>query len=107
MHRKELEHIPQQRLSSLDFYRGLTMFILIGGSTHLYELLQNSNYSFISSLGFQLEHHPWHGLTFWDLVEPFFMFIVGVAIPFATMNRLEKNESWKNIFLHVLKRAII
>jgi len=31
----------------------------------------------------QFHHHPWHGLRFWDLIQPFFMFIVGVAMPFS------------------------
>ncbi len=100
---------PQERsarLLSLDFFRGLTMFILIGKSTNLYDLLQESGVPLLSGLGFQFEHHAWNGLTFWDLVEPFFMFIVGVAIPFSAMKRLEKGDPWKKVFLHATQRAI-
>lgn len=96
----------QARLLSLDFFRGLTMFILIGKSTNLYDLLQESGIPLLSGLGFQFEHHPWNGLTFWDLVEPFFMFIVGVAIPFSAMKRLEKGDPWKKVFLHATQRAV-
>lgn len=94
-----------QRLLSLDFFRGLTMFLLIGKSTKLYHLLQASDIGALSFIGFQFEHHPWNGLTFWDFVEPFFMFIVGVAIPFSAMKRLEKGDPWKKIFLHALQRS--
>lgn len=98
--------ISTTRLLSLDFFRGLTMFLLIGKSTNLYDLLQESGIPFLSALGFQFEHHVWNGLTFWDLVEPFFMFIVGVAIPFSAMKRLEKGDPWKTVFLHAVQRAI-
>jgi len=97
---------PLTRLLSLDFFRGLTMFILIGKSTNLYDLMQESSIPFLSAIGFQFEHHPWNGLTFWDLVEPFFMFIVGVAIPFSVMKRLDMGDSWKKVFLHALQRSV-
>jgi predicted acyltransferase len=99
-------HASAQRLLSLDFFRGLTMFLLIGKSTNLYHLLQVSGIGVLSSLGLQFEHHPWNGLTFWDFVEPFFMFIVGVAIPFSALKRLEKGDPWKKIFAHALQRSI-
>jgi predicted acyltransferase len=96
---------PPKRLFSLDFFRGFTMLILIGSSTGLYELMVNSDNSFISAIGWQFEHRYWAGITLWDFVEPFFMFIVGVAIPFSVMNRLEKGNSKRDIFWHALKRA--
>jgi predicted acyltransferase len=95
-----------QRLLSLDFFRGLTMLLLIGKSSGLYHLLQTSDVGFLSFIGFQFEHHPWNGLTFWDFVEPFFMFIVGVAIPFSALKRLEKGDPWKKILMHALQRSL-
>lgn len=83
------------------------MFLLIGSVTGLYELMQDSGVGFISAVGWQFEHRYWHGLTFYDFIEPFFMFIVGVAIPFSVMKRLEKGDSWNNIFRHVLQRSVI
>ena len=95
-----------ERLLSLDFFRGLTMLLLIGKSSGLYHLLQVSDVSVLSFIGFQFEHHPWNGLTFWDFVEPFFMFIVGVAIPFSALKRLEKGDPWKKVLMHALQRSI-
>lgn len=69
--------------------------------------MRNSDVGFVSWIGFQFRHAPWHGLTLWDLVEASFMFIVGVAIPFSTMKRLERGESWKKIFYHVLQRSAL
>src|SRR5258705_3246082 len=71
---------PQSRLMSLDFFRGFTMFLLIAEGTHIYDLLvaPELNGTLIGAIGTQFHHHPWNGLRFWDLIQPFFMFIVGV-----------------------------
>lgn len=95
------------RLLSIDFFRGLTMFILIGSSTGLYKIMRSSPHPVIAAIGDQFEHAPWSGMHFWDLVEPFFMFIVGVAIPFSVMKRLERGDSWKSIARHAVQRSVI
>lgn len=95
------------RITSVDFFRGLTMFLLIGESTGLYHYFNEINLGFFQFLGTQLSHHEWHGLRFWDLIQPFFMFIVGVAIPFAVANRLKKGATNKSLYLHALKRSAL
>jgi predicted acyltransferase len=95
------------RVNSIDFFRGLTMFLLAGESTGLYYLFRQYDSGFMQFLGTQLSHHQWHGLHFWDLIQPFFMFIVGVSIPFAVANRIKKGESNKSITLHALKRSFL
>jgi len=92
------------RLLSLDFFRGLTMFLLIGP---IYELMQESGNGIVSWLGWQFEHPDWIGIHFWDFVEPFFMFIVGVAIPFSVMKRVARGETWKKLYFHAVKRALL
>ena len=95
------------RLTSLDFFRGVTMFLLVGESTRLYELLREPALkgTLLGAIGWQLEHHPWNGLHFWDLVQPFFMFIVGVAMPFAIGKRWQRGDSWRQTFHHALIRS--
>jgi predicted acyltransferase len=95
------------RVRSVDFFRGLTMFLLAGEASGLYEHLRKFDGGIIRFLGMQLEHHEWHGMYFWDLIQPFFMFIVGVAIPFAVANRLKKGESQQTITLHAIKRSFL
>jgi predicted acyltransferase len=95
------------RVTSVDFFRGFTMFLLAGESTHLYAHLLNLDSSTVQFLANQFHHHEWHGLHFWDLIQPFFMFIVGVAIPFAVANRIKKGESSKTITLHAFKRSAL
>lgn len=95
------------RITSVDFFRGFTMFLLAGEATHLFSLLLRSDNAAFHFIGTQLDHHEWHGLHFWDLIQPFFMFIVGVAIPFAVANRLRKGQSQRTINLHAYKRAFL
>jgi predicted acyltransferase len=97
----------QERITSVDFFRGFTMFLLAGESTHLFEHLAGSKNGLVHFVSNQLQHHVWNGLLFWDLIQPFFMFIVGVSIPFAVANRLKKGDSLKKIQFHAYKRAFL
>lgn len=101
--------LQPNRLMSLDFFRGLTMFLLIGESTRLYEILRGAafNGTFLGFIGWQLEHHDWNGLHFWDLVQPFFMFIVGVAIPFSVAKRRAAGAGWPQLYRHALRRSLL
>jgi predicted acyltransferase len=96
-----------ERVTSIDFFRGFTMFLLAGEATLLYERFFEFNNGVMQFLGTQLSHHEWHGLHFWDLIQPFFMFIVGVSIPFAVANREKKGDSNKTITRHALKRSFL
>ena len=61
------------RLISLDVFRGIT----IAG------MVLVNNPGTWSNIYWPLEHAEWHDWTPTDLIFPFFLFIVGVAIPLA------------------------
>lgn len=93
----QLEPSKSKRLISLDAFRGITIAGMI--------LVNNpGSWKFVYS---PLRHAEWHGCTPTDLVFPFFLFIVGVAIPFSFGKRLERGESQKKLFLRVLRRSLI
>ena len=96
-----------ERVTSVDFFRGFTMFLLAGEATHLYGQFLKMDSGVMQFIGNQLDHHEWHGLHFWDLIQPFFMFIVGVSIPFAVANRTKKGDTQKTITRHALKRSFL
>ena len=98
-----------QRLLSLDFFRGLTMFLLIAEFTHLFSHLHTPEMegSWLYALVHQFHHHPWAGLRFWDLVQPYFMFIVGVAMPFSFAKRRSRGDAESDIRRHVFIRAAL
>lgn len=97
------------RLLSLDFFRGATMFLLVAESTELYyqvyEHLEEG--TFLHAIATQFHHHPWNGLRFWDLIQPFFMFIVGVAMVFSLSKRVHSKEDWNKATKHILKRCFL
>jgi predicted acyltransferase len=95
------------RITSVDFFRGFTMFLLAGEAAQIYDQFHKFDNGFMQFLGTQLSHHEWHGLHFWDLIQPFFMFIVGVAIPFAVANRIKKGDTLKTITMHAFKRSFL
>jgi predicted acyltransferase len=107
---KQLEiNQNQNRILSVDFFRGLIMFILVTGITGLFgELARNGKGGeFIALLNRHSEHGLWYEMYFWDLIQPFFMFIVGVAMPFSFQKRMDRGEPWKTSFHHVLKRSFL
>lgn len=97
-----------ERMHSIDFFRGITMFLLIGEFSGLFELLITPpfNATSVANLANQLHHHPWNGLRFWDLIQPFFMTIVGVSLALSVQNRKRKGASQHEINRHVAIRSI-
>ena len=97
------------RLASLDFFRGLTMFLLVAESALVYEslLVPELDGTWIQAVATLFTHHPWNGLRPWDLVQPFFMFIVGVAMPFSFARRWEQGESYRATLRHAVVRSLV
>jgi predicted acyltransferase len=54
-----------------------------------------------------LRHAGWHGWTLADLVFPFFLFIVGVAMTFSFIKRLACGNNKKKLYLKVFRRTLI
>ena len=89
--------LKSERLLSLDVFRGITIagMILVnnpGSWSHIYP---------------QLRHAQWHGVTFTDLIFPFFLFIVGVAMTFSLSKQIEAGADRKKLMLKILRRAAI
>nr|WP_199075265.1 DUF5009 domain-containing protein [Pedobacter sp. ASV19] len=95
------------RLVSLDVMRGMIMILLCGESCMLYEAIKHVDSAHSSGgLITQFFHHPWHGLRFWDLVQPAFMFMAGAAMYISYHRKLAKGQSWGDNFKHVLIRSL-
>jgi predicted acyltransferase len=95
-----------QRLLSLDFMRGFIMVLLALESVRLYEELSYaSRDSMMHVFVQQFFHHPWHGLRFWDLIQPGFMYIAGVSMALSLHKQAIAGMTWKEMFLKILKRC--
>ena len=98
----------ENRLVSIDFFRGFVMFLLIAEFAHVFEVLMDSgSENLTATINFLFHHAKWEGLHFWDLVQPFFMFIVGVSIPLSYENRKKKGDSEKQIRNHAFRRSFL
>jgi predicted acyltransferase len=97
---------PQQRLLSLDVFRGMIMVFLMFESAGLYEsALHLTEGNFLNNFFLQFTHHPWNGLRFWDLIQPGFMFIAGTALALSLDKQFKAGADWNTAFLKTLKRS--
>src|ERR1700722_7105089 len=103
-----LPAVTGRRLASIDALRGFDMFWLMQEDPGMLLALADAlHLPFQATLRKQLDHTPWVGFTFWDLIAPLFLFIVGLALPFAIQSRLRRGESRKTILLHILRRTAL
>jgi len=92
------------RLISLDAFRGFIMVMLTSQGFGLERLEQASG---LGWLAHQFEHVAWEGMVFWDLIQPAFMFMVGLAMPLAIAARRKQGAGSKEIWRHVAYRAVM
>lgn len=86
-----------QRLWSLDAFRGIAIagMILVnnpGSWSHVYP---------------PLLHSEWHGWTPTDLIFPFFLFIMGVAMTFSFFRHFRKSGSKRALYFKIIRRTVI
>src|SRR5690348_7755042 len=74
-----LAPIAQQRLVSLDAYRGLTMVLMVSAGLQIGKVvstfektpeLRHLKTPLWERLAYQTDHAPWVGCSLWDLIQP-------------------------------------
>jgi predicted acyltransferase len=99
---------PGKRLASIDALRGFDMFWLMQEEAGLVLAIAAAlHLPFLGVLAKQLDHTPWVGFTFWDLIAPLFLFVVGLSLPLAIQSRLRRGESRQAILYHILRRTLV
>lgn len=102
----ELE--KKERLVSLDAYRGFVMLAMVSegmGFSRVARQFPDSDLWHF--LAYQLSHVDWVGCAFWDLIQPSFMFMVGVSMPYSYGQRKARGDSYRRRLGHALYRAFI
>src|SRR5262249_13609898 len=93
-------HALSERLISLDVFRGLTIAGMV--------LVNNAgNWNAVYP---PLAHAKWDGWTPTDLIFPFFVFIVGVAIPLAFEKRkaaASAGSRQRDLYLKIFRRTAL
>jgi predicted acyltransferase len=102
-----LKPVSKERLYSLDALRGFDMFWIIGGGALFEALAKSTGWSWVNVLAEQMHHAAWNGFRFFDLIFPLFMFISGVAIPFAITSKIEKGAAKPELFKKVFRRMLL
>jgi len=98
-----------QRLQSLDVYRGATMLFMASELLNIPRTMRQFAESSATArfIEFQTSHVAWTGWSAWDLIQPSFMFMVGVALPWSIASRLSRGEQPVRLWMHALWRSFL
>ncbi|MFM7165932.1 MAG: acyltransferase family protein [Planctomycetaceae bacterium] len=111
-----------ERLVSLDAFRGFIMMMLAAGGFGLLAfskisesapVWQQYDRAFWKQVGFHFDHPAWVSIrnnwmvSFWDLIQPAFMFMVGVSMPYSYARREARGHGWLRRAGHALGRSVI
>ncbi|MCE9556349.1 MAG: DUF5009 domain-containing protein [Planctomycetes bacterium] len=110
---------PSGRLVSLDAYRGFIMLVLSASAFGVVPGLLLKFYpnspawqGMVHHLVLQWDHVGYAissvaDFRFWDLIQPAFMFIVGVSVPFSYAARRARGQGFVRMFGHAAYRALL
>ncbi|MFM8394769.1 MAG: DUF5009 domain-containing protein, partial [Acidobacteriota bacterium] len=87
----------RERLLALDVFRGITIAGMV--------LVNNAGDW--QSIYPPLKHAQWDGWTPTDLVFPFFLLIVGVAIPLAFAKRRAAGGTMSDLYVKIVRRTLL
>jgi heparan-alpha-glucosaminide N-acetyltransferase len=105
---RPVELVKPERLTSLDAYRGAIMLLMASSGLGLGAVAQQYPDSGLwQFLQRQTEHASWAGCTLWDIIQPAFMFMVGVALPWSLANRRARGQHFGPLLGHALFRALV
>ncbi|MCL4385937.1 MAG: DUF5009 domain-containing protein [Actinobacteria bacterium] len=96
------------RILSIDALRGFDMFWIMGSSELVIALLALSKSNWAMQIAAQFRHSIWNGFTFYDLIFPLFLFIVGLTIPFSLTKYYKEGKiDFKHAYIRIITRTVI
>jgi predicted acyltransferase len=98
---------PAERLLSLDALRGFDMFWILGAEAVVHDLAKVHRGPVVQMLDRQMEHKPWEGFAFYDLIFPLFVFIAGVSLVFSLSKLIETEGREAAVKRVVIRSAIL
>ena len=99
-----------KRLVSLDTYRGMVLLLLAVESANYgwQHVLAETHRSWLTEfIEFHASHIAWAGCSFWDLIQPSFMFMVGVSMAYSYGKRKKTGDTFGQMFRHAVFRALV
>ena len=96
------------RVLSLDALRGFDMFWIVGGRPLFLAALGLVCQPLPPAIHAQFEHSDWGPpVTFWDLIMPLFLFMMGAAMTFSFSKRRERGDRYLQIYAKVFSRFLL
>ena len=97
-----------ERLVSLDAYRGFTMLFMASSGLGIAQIAKaHPDSAFWEILRYNTSHAVWVGGGAWDMIQPAFMLMVGMALPFSSSSRAAQGQDKGRFFRHALWRALV
>ncbi len=102
-------HSPvSERLVSLDAYRGFIMLGMASDGLMLGHVARSfPDNPLWQAVGYQFSHVAWVGCAVWDLIQPSFMFMVGVAMAYSYTSRQARGQTYGQMARHAAWRSIV
>ena len=97
---------PTARLASLDALRGFAMFWIVGADTLARSLREFSGSALAAGLSGQFDHSAFEGFTFFDLIFPLFLFMMGVSMVYS-LDRVPPSEGNAAVVGRIARRAAL
>jgi predicted acyltransferase len=99
--------VKPNRILSIDVLRGFDMLLIIFADRFFMGLNRGAGTSFTEFLAIQFDHPEWFGSTFYDIIMPLFLFVVGAVIPFSLSKRMQESTTKTSIYGKLIKRFVI
>lgn len=71
------------------------------------QLERNPDSRFWEQTQYQFSHAPWVGCSYWDLIQPSFMFMVGVSMAYSYIARQRRGDSYGRMLGHAIARSFV
>lgn len=96
------------RVGSIDAFRGFVMLLMMTEALDVEDIVKAlpGNHFWVFC-GHQLSHSQWIGCSLFDLIQPGFSFLVGVALPFSLARRATVGQPQWQRTLHAFERALV
>ena len=105
--RSESPEPLSDRLLSIDALRGFDMFWIMGAEDIAKEFARWSDLPGRDLVDEQLEHVPWAGFHFYDLIFPLFLFLVGAVLPFSLGKLRERGVPARTLYWRIIRRTLL
>lgn len=82
------------------------MFWIVGAEK-IADALTQLNFPGAYLVSAQLNHSAWNGFTFYDLIYPMFIYVVGISVTLSIRSRIERGEPLLKILRHIFTRTVL